>query len=126
LAVSNGSPPGALKNEISSAIVQLLHDYTGRGPAGARTYVADDLVTVVLRDTMTAGETNLVSAGHEAFVLELRHKFQMAMKDDSVEVIERLTGRNVVAFMSTNNIEPDIAAEIYMLEPETGEQAGRS
>jgi uncharacterized protein YbcI len=114
------TPSGALKGRISTATVQLMHDYTGRGPTQARTYIADDLVTIVLRETMTSAETNLVAAGHDAFVLELRHKFQMAMKKDSVAMVEGLTDRKVVAYMSTNNIDPDVAAEIFMLEPEEG------
>jgi len=114
------TPSGALKGRISTAIVQLMHDYTGRGPTQARTYIADDLVTIVLRETMTSAETNLVAAGQDEFVLELRHKFQMAMKKDSVAMVEGLTDRKVVAYMSTNNIDPDVAAEIFMLEPEEG------
>src|SRR5436853_6733798 len=73
-------PPGELKNRISNAVVQLMHDYTGRGPTRARTYLDDDLVTILLRDTMTVAETNLADAGQENFVMELRQKFQQSMK----------------------------------------------
>jgi uncharacterized protein YbcI len=31
--------------------------------------------------------------------------------------IERLTGRAVVGFMSTNNIDPDLAVEVFVLGP---------
>lgn len=118
MASPAGTPPGELKNRISNAIVQLLHDYTGRGPTRARTYIGDDLVTVVLRDTMTPGEKSLVAAGHDVFVLDLRQKFQMAMQNDLVEMIEQLTERKVAVFMSTNSVEPDAAAELFVLEPQ--------
>src|SRR5674476_141866 len=53
------TPPsitGSVSAAISSVVVKLLREYTGRGPTKARTYVDDDLITVVLRDTLTMGE----------------------------------------------------------------------
>lgn len=110
-------PNGELKNRISNAVVQLMHDYTGRGPTRARTYVGDDLVTIVLRDTMTPAESSLAGAGHESFVLELRQKFQQTMKVELVAMVEQLTERTVDVFMSSNSVYPDAAAEIFVLAP---------
>ena len=31
--------------------------------------------------------------------------------------VERLTGRTVIGFMSDNHIDPDIAVEVFILEP---------
>jgi uncharacterized protein YbcI len=31
--------------------------------------------------------------------------------------IERLTGRKVIGFMSDNHIDPDLAVEVFVLEP---------
>lgn len=55
-----------------------MSEYTGRGPTKARTYVNEDLVSVLLRDTLTKGERSLVSSDNhieadvavEIFVLE--------------------------------------------------------
>ena len=41
---------------ISTAIVRLLHEYTGRGPTRARTILGDDLIVCVLADTLTNSE----------------------------------------------------------------------
>jgi uncharacterized protein YbcI len=38
---------------ISTATVQLLNEYTGRGPTRAKTRIDGDLVTVLLADTLT-------------------------------------------------------------------------
>jgi hypothetical protein len=38
------------------------------------------------------------------------------MRDDLVKVIEDALGRKVIAFMSTNHIDPDLAVEV-LLEP---------
>ncbi len=48
---------------ISTSTVQLLHEYTGRGPTQAKTLINDDLVTVLLADTLTKGERTLVDNG---------------------------------------------------------------
>ena len=39
------------------------------------------------------------------------------MRADLVTAVEGLTGRSVAAFMSANHIEPDLAAEIFVLAP---------
>jgi hypothetical protein len=39
------------------------------------------------------------------------------MREDLISAVERLTERKVIAFMSENHIDPDMAAEIFVLEP---------
>jgi uncharacterized protein YbcI len=107
---------------ISTATVQLLHEYTGRGPVKAKTTISEDLVTVVLADTLTKGERTLVAAGRSDRVLELRRDYQLAMRDGLIEIVERQLERKVVAFMSQNHIDPDLAVETFVLEPVEAEQ----
>lgn len=106
--------PGAA---ISTEAVGLLREYTGRGPTKARTLIDDVLVTIVLADTLTKGERKLVETGHGARVLELRHDFQNVMRDDLIAVVERHLDRKVIAFMSQNHIDPDLAVELFVLDP---------
>ena len=107
-------PPAAM---ISTAAVQLLHDYTGRGPTKAKTMINDDVVTVLLADTLTRGERKLVENGRSERVMSLRHDFQLAMSDDFIAMVEQQLDRKVVAFMSQNHIDPDLAVEVFVLEP---------
>jgi uncharacterized protein YbcI len=107
---------GALAAAISSAVVGLVREYTGRGPTKARTSIVDNLVVVMLRDTLTKGERALVRNGREAKVLEIRTEFQAAMRDDCVARVQELTGRPVIAMMSTNHIDPDLAVELFVLD----------
>lgn len=107
---------GELRGRISTALVQIVREHTGRGPTAARTYFGDDLVTVVLEDSITTAEQQLVAKGEGDFVLELRRRYQAAMRADAVQMIEDLTGRTVIAFMSANHLDPDVAAELFMLE----------
>jgi uncharacterized protein YbcI len=102
---------------ISTATVQLLHEYTGRGPTKAKTMINDDVVTVLLADTLTKGERKLVETGHADRVVSLRHDFQLAMRDDLIRIVERQLDRHVIAFMSQSHIEPDLAVEVFVLQP---------
>lgn len=106
----------SISARISNLVVQLLHTYTGRGPTKAWTSLDEDLVTVVLRDTLTKGEQSLVSNDRAELVLETRQAFQQTMRQDLITGVERLTGRKVIAFMSANHIDPDMAIESFVLE----------
>jgi uncharacterized protein YbcI len=105
---------------ISTAVVQLLHEYTGRGPTKAKTSIDRDVVTVLLADTLTKGERKLVDNGLSDRVLQLRHDYQLTMRDDLVAIVERQLDRTVIAFMSQNHIDPDLAVEVFILEPAEG------
>ena len=102
---------------ISTSTVQITHEYTGRGPTKARTMIDQNVVTVLLADTLTKGERKLVESGHSDRVLELRHDYQTAMRDDLIAAVERQLERRVTAFMSQNHIDPDLAVEVFVLEP---------
>jgi uncharacterized protein YbcI len=108
---------GSKAAAISNHVVRTMSEYTGRGPTKARTHINDDLVTVVLQDTLTKGERSLVGDGLDDLVLTTRKAFQMTMREDLVGGIEQILGRRVHAFMSDNHIQPDIAVEIFVLAP---------
>jgi uncharacterized protein YbcI len=103
--------------EISRRSVQLLRQYTGRGPTKARTVINHDSVMILLGDTLTTGERVLAENGKADHVIETRHQFQGVMRDDLVGLVEEATGRKVIAFMSDNHIDPDYGAEVFVLEP---------
>jgi len=111
------SPAGSNSAAISNLTVRLLSQYTGRGPTKARTFFNDDMVTVVLQDTLTKAETTLVDKDRRELVLLTRLTFQEVMGDDLIAGIEAITGRAVTAFLSANHIDPDIAVETFLLAP---------
>jgi uncharacterized protein YbcI len=108
---------GEVSADISSAVVRLMSEYTGRGPTRARTLVNDEHVTVVLHDTLTKGERSLVRDGQRELVLTNRKAFQKCMGPDLIAAVERITGQQVIAFLSDNHIDPDIAVESFVLRP---------
>jgi len=109
---------GPLAASISTGVVHVFTEHTGRGPTRVRTTIDGDLVVVVLHDGQTKAERSLVRAGREDTVLHLRSVFQETMSADLIAVVERLTRRKVQAFMSANHADPDAAAEIFMLDGE--------
>ena len=108
---------GEVAAAISSGIVSLLRDYTGRGPTMARTAMSRDTITVILTDGLTKAERRLADNGRGEYVLRTRHQMQKIMGEDCIEIVETVTGRKVSAFMSGNHLNPDMAAEVFVLEP---------
>jgi uncharacterized protein YbcI len=117
---------GELDAAVSNAIVGLLREHVGRGPTKARTIHSGRFVLCVLEDTMTKSERTLASAGEEDFVLRIRHALQNAMRDELITAVEALTQRKVAAFLSANHVEPDIAAETFVLDEPLTETTGLS
>lgn len=112
------SPTGpSTAARISRHVVQLMSTYTGRGPTNAWTSIDGDLISVVLRDTLTRGERSLVADGRAQLVLDMRKAYQQTMRSDLVAGVEEITGRKVIAFFSDNHIDPDMALESFVLEP---------
>ena len=106
----------SLNGAISTAVVGVVRDYTGRGPTKASTTIRGSSVLVMLENTLTKGEQSLVGNGREAKVLDLRFEYQAAMRAALSTAVEQLTGRTVIAFMSANHIDPDLAAEVFVLD----------
>lgn len=121
----NGATPvaaGEIAGAISEGIVGLLRDYTGRGPVRARTTIDHDHVLVVLRDTLTRGEQSLVADGERTLVLESRRAYQRTMRERAIGLVEEQTGRKVIAFLGDQHLDPDIAVEVFVLEPAAADE----
>ena len=101
---------------IANAINHLHREHYGRGAASARTVTGRDQVVVFLEDIYTTIERTLIDNGHFDQVRATRHTFQKAMSSAFSEAVEAITGRRVVAFMSEVHHDPDVAAEIFILE----------
>lgn len=107
---------GEIAARISTGAVQLLSEYTGRGPTKAHTIINRDSVTIILRDTLTKGERSLAAAGKQDEVLQTRYAYQQVMQADLTRLVEEALGRKVSAFMSANHIDPDTAVEFFLLD----------
>ena len=115
---SRDAPIGLLM-EVSNAMVRLYKEHFGRGPTSARTHWAgNDVLTVILEDTLTPVERTMVKLEEHARLRELRMLFQYATVEDFCEPVERLTGRKVRSFLSAIDTEVDgLSIETFVLHP---------
>jgi uncharacterized protein YbcI len=116
-SAAHQSPAAMISNEM----VRITRDYTGRGPTKARTYINDDVIVCLLRDALTKGERALVENGEADSVRGLRRKYQDVMRGEAWASVEEIMHRRVVSFMSDTTLEPDLSAEVFVLEPEAAD-----
>jgi|SRR5882757_3523645 len=103
---------------ISRAMVRLYKEQFGRGPLKAKTRFADpDTLLCTLEGSLTLAEKSLVAMGEDARLRDIRMFFQHASEARFREVIEELTGRHVIAFVSGMDTGRDVSAEVFYLEP---------
>ena len=117
MAEERRSEPQSVEAEISNAIVKLTREWTGRGPTRAKTTIVEDLVIVRLEQLLLKAETKLIGLDHTEAVLDMRRRFQIAMRDEMEKAVERVLNRRVQAFLSDQHLDPDIALEIFVLAP---------
>ena len=114
--------------QISNAMVRIYKEGFGRGPTKARAQLAGpDTLVVMLEDSMTIVERNLVAMGEEKRVREARLFLQDALEDEFRACVERILGRRTLAFVSGIDTGRDVSIELFTLEPRaTGDDgAGR-
>jgi uncharacterized protein YbcI len=118
---SHAPARGEMLAQISTGLVQLHSRYYGKGPTKAKTHMVDDTVISILRGGFTTVERTLVETGQTESVYQMRRSFQQAMEVEFTEVIEEATGRKVIAYMSQIHTDPDLAVEVFVLEPQKAE-----
>lgn len=109
---------GEMLAEISRGLVQLHRRYYGKGPTKAKTYMVNDTVMCMLKGGFTTVERTLIEDGKPEAVHEIRRIFQKTMEQQFTGLVEGATGRKVIAYMSQVHSEPDMAVELFVLEPE--------
>jgi uncharacterized protein YbcI len=77
----------------------------------------NDTVVSILRGGFTTVERTLIETGEVESVYQMRRSFQQAMEDEFRQVVEEATGRKVIAYMSSIHVDPDLAVEIFVMEP---------
>lgn len=107
---------GELNAAITSALVGIQTKHLGRGPRTASTFHYGNVVVTLMYDVLTPAERSLAQNDHLDAVAQMRNLFQSTMEEDFREAVERLTGRRVKAFISGNQLTPDVAAELFLLD----------
>jgi uncharacterized protein YbcI len=72
----------------------------------------------VLEDVFTTSERTLIAAGRGEHVIASRGAFSEVMRERYAAAVEIATGRRVRAYFNQTHLEPEMAVELFMLEPE--------
>jgi uncharacterized protein YbcI len=105
---------------ITDAMVALHKRYHHREPVTAKTMLlGGDLIACVLGGVYTTVEQTMIELQRSPIVQETRSAFQVAMQQRFIAAVERLSGRDVLAFISNHHVGPDIEIELFMLKPQT-------
>ncbi len=109
---------------ISNGMARIHRDAYGRGADKVRTIVQGDFVVSFLDGIYTPAERTLIDAGEREVVSLTRLAFQRAMQAEFTGLVEEATGRKVAAFVSQVHFDPDLAVEIFVLDPSPGDVPG--
>jgi uncharacterized protein YbcI len=109
------------RNNAASDIagdLAMMHE-PGYGTSGTfRTCYVDDLVVVVDDIRLTPTEREMLARGRAECIRANRVAFQYVVGPLFVSMVERATGRRVLAFSSEVHLEPLFEVAVFRLEPE--------
>jgi uncharacterized protein YbcI len=105
-----------LLDAVTDEMVALHERYHHRAPASTKTQLLEnDLLAVVMGGVYTDVEKTMIELQRATLVQETRSAFQEAMQDRLIKVVERLSGREVLAFISNSHVGPDFEIELFVL-----------
>ena len=105
---------------VTDAMVVLHERYHHRAPVTAKTLLLGcDLLACVMGGVYTDVEKTMIELQRTTIVQETRSVFQDAMQHRFIAEVERLSGREVLAFISNHHVGPDMEIELFMLTPAT-------
>ena len=103
--------------DVSRSVVRLHKELYGKGPTRARSYVAGDILVCVLAGGFTRAEITLLAAGKAEIVRRQREELQEIARTRFTSMIESITGRPVLAWLSSTDEQAQLSAEVFVLEP---------
>lgn len=112
---------GQLLAGLANAMGMLFREFLGKGPEHCKAYwTGEDMLVVLLVGGYTVAEQTLFEAGRGAAVQASRDALHKTMSARMRDTVESLTGRRVVAFLPASHQDPDLTAELFVLEPDGG------
>jgi uncharacterized protein YbcI len=108
----------SLLHAVTESLV-ALHERYYRRPATAKSQMlGEDLLACVLGGVFTDVEKTMIELQRGRVVQETRSAFQEAMQQKFIDEVERLSGREVVAFISNQHVGPDLEVELFVFRSE--------
>jgi len=104
-----------LLSAVTEAMVALHERYHHRAPVSAKSQMlGEDLLACVMGGVYTEVEKTMIELQRGTLVQETRSAFQQAMQQKFIDEVERLSGREVIAFISNSHVGPDMEVELFM------------
>ena len=108
----------ALLEAVTESMAALHERYHHRRPATIKTQLLEDeLLACVMGGVYTDVEKTIIEIQRHGLVKDVRSEFQNAMQDRFISEVERLSGREVLSFISNTHVGPDLEVELFMLAP---------
>lgn len=103
---------------ISLEMVSLYKEQFGRPKRASTQWAGPDALIVILEDTLSSAERNLLEEGEHERVRDKRSAAQYAKVREFCEPIERISGRKVRSFLSATDTKVDgLSLETFLLHP---------
>jgi uncharacterized protein YbcI len=107
-----------LLDAVTAEMVVFHERYHHRIPVTAKTLLlGDEVLVCVLAGIYSDVEKTMIEVQRGTLVQQVRSAFQVAMQSKFIATVERLSGREVLAFISDQHVGPDIEIELFMLKP---------
>ena len=106
----SAQPGNSLYAALSPSDRQMLREYTGRGPTKARTTIRDNVVVVMLEQTLDEGEQVLVKKGRGRNVLRCAANIKKRCATKAAPSSPS-SPANTSSRYDANHLDPDLAAE---------------
>jgi uncharacterized protein YbcI len=107
---------GELNAAVTREVIRVQNERHGRGPKKAFSFHNGNVLVTILEEVLTPAERKLAADGESEAVLKMRRLYQRNMAAELKKGIEAITGCEVVALMSDNHLDPDIAVETFILD----------
>jgi uncharacterized protein YbcI len=108
---------GEVAAALTTRIVGLLREHTGRGPTKAKAMISADVIVVSLADCLTTSERRLVSTGDAELVGRGRDALLRGLRDEASAIVETLTRCQVRAYLTARGPDDDLAVLVFFLTP---------
>ena len=106
---------GAVRNDLSTALVKLYRELFGRGPVITTTYAFDAGYVTFLRDVLAPQERVLVLGGRPDLVCQARVAIREAGRERLISEVQRVTGRAVLHDSFQFQPERNLAIELFWI-----------
>ena len=102
---------------ISDAMMAFQHEFVGRGPDRARTYMVDDLVVVRSFGVLTPAEKQLAKSSEGRRIIKsMRQQVLEAGREILEGIVEKHTGARVVSVHSDISTKSGEWMDVFVLD----------